>query len=113
MWHVRHSALFALAPILSRLPPSQRRSLALDTIVTLSTDDSATVRLGVLEALGEVLYTFHQDEGGPPAQLVQLFLGRKEDRRVRDSSQSLIDERPDSLHSGSAPSSKNTLLESF
>lgn len=87
VWHVRHSALFALPAILSRLPPHQRRSLAVDTITTLSTDESPAVRLGVLEALGEVLYTFFQDEGGPPEKLVQLFLGRKEDKRVRDGQQ--------------------------
>jgi serine/threonine-protein phosphatase 4 regulatory subunit 1 len=60
--------------------------------VPLSTDNSALVRLGVLEALGEVLFTFHQDEDGPPQELVQLFLGRKEDRRVRDGQQGLPEE---------------------
>lgn len=85
--HVRHSALFALPAMLSRLPPAQRRSLALDTIVPLSTDESAPVRLGVLEALGEVLYTFHEDEGGPPEEILRLFLGREEDRRARDEQQ--------------------------
>ncbi|KAF5381042.1 hypothetical protein D9615_003870 [Tricholomella constricta] len=87
VWHVRHSALFALPAILSRLSPKERHSLALNTIITLSTDESPAVRSGVLEALGEVLYTFHQDSEGPPEQLVQLFLGRKEDRRVRDGQQ--------------------------
>lgn len=75
MWHVRHSALFALPAILSRLTAPQRRALALETLVPLSNDVSAEVRLGVLEALGEVMYTFHQDSGGPPEELVTLFLG--------------------------------------
>jgi len=75
----------------------------------MSTDDSATVRLGVLETLGEVLYTFHQDEGGPPAQLVGLFLGRKEDRRVRDGQQSSTD--PPSLSMGGI--SRDASLDSF
>ncbi|KAG6911451.1 hypothetical protein DXG01_014525 [Tephrocybe rancida] len=87
VWHVRHSALFALPAILSRLPASQRRSLAVETIVKLSTDESSTVQCGVLEALGEVLYTFHDDDTGPPEELVELFLGRREDRRVRDGQQ--------------------------
>ncbi|KAG6903194.1 hypothetical protein C0995_002737 [Termitomyces sp. Mi166 len=77
VWHVRHSALFALPAILSRLPAKQRRSLALETILTLATDESPAVQCGVLEALGEVLYTFHEDEGGPPMELVELFLGRR------------------------------------
>lgn len=84
VWHVRHSALFALPAILARLSPKQRRSLALDTIVPLSVDESAPVRLGVLEALGEVLYTFHEDAEGPPEELLRLFLGRAEDRRRRE-----------------------------
>ena len=106
MWHVRHSALFALPAVLSRLPPQQRYTLALDTLLSLSTDHCAAVRSGVLEVLGEVLYTFHQDEGGPPAQLVALFLGRKKDRCL-----------PDGQHLSSPLSAGGTshdaMLESF
>lgn len=83
VWIVRHSALFALPAILGRLSPAQRRTVALETVVALSSDKNATVRCGVLESLGEVLYTFVDDESGPPEQLIQLFLGRKEDQNVR------------------------------
>jgi serine/threonine-protein phosphatase 4 regulatory subunit 1 len=108
-WHVRHSALFALPAVLSRLPSKKRHTLALDTLLNLSTDDSATVRSGALEALGEVLYTFHQDEDGPPARLIDLFLGRKGDRRVRDEQQSPSDSPP----SSTGGTSTDALLESF
>ncbi|KAG6850527.1 hypothetical protein H0H93_012143 [Arthromyces matolae] len=87
VWHVRHSSLFALPAILSRLSAKQRRSLALDTITTLAKDESSTVQSGVLEALGEVLYTFYEDDDEPPKELVDLFLGRREDRRLRDGQQ--------------------------
>ncbi|KAF9483896.1 ARM repeat-containing protein, partial [Pholiota conissans] len=87
VWHVRHSALFALPAILSRLSPAQRRTVALETIVNLSQDPNSTVRLGVLEALGEVIHTFHIDADGPPGELIDLFLGRREDKRVRDGQQ--------------------------
>ncbi|KAJ7046670.1 armadillo-type protein [Mycena alexandri] len=90
-WHVRHSALFALPAILSRLSPAHRRTLALDAIIPLSIDDSQPVRSGALESLGEVLFTFHEDDGGPPEELVQLFLGRREDKRVRDGQQAAQD----------------------
>lgn len=76
-WRVRHSAVFTLPAILSRLQPHERRKLALETIICLATDESATVRLGVLEVLGEVLYTFYADEEGVPADLLNLFLGKK------------------------------------
>ncbi|KAF8163204.1 armadillo-type protein [Crassisporium funariophilum] len=89
IWHVRHSALFALPAIIARLSPSDRRVVALETMVALSADQNATVRSGVLEALGEVLHTFHGDPDGPPDELLRLFLGRKEDRRVRDGQQEL------------------------
>lgn len=78
---------------MSRLTPHRRRSLALSTIIPLSTDDTAQVRSGVLEALGEVVYTFHDDEDGAPEELVRLFLGRKEDRRVRNGQQAWERER--------------------
>lgn len=83
MPEVRSSSLFALPAILSRLPYKRRKRLSLDTILTMSMDDSSEVRQRVLEALGEVLYTFHseesprqEDERGPPEELVQMFLGR-------------------------------------
>lgn len=74
-WHVRHSSLFALPALLSRLPSGLRRSVAVSTIIPLSRDESAPVRTGVLEALGEVVYTFHDDASGPPDDLLRLFLG--------------------------------------
>ncbi|KAH9857070.1 hypothetical protein C2E23DRAFT_856589 [Lenzites betulinus] len=74
-WHVRHSVLFALPAILSRLAPEHRHRLALEVMVPLSQDEEPTVRSAVLEALGEVMFTFAEDEGGPPIQLLNLFLG--------------------------------------
>lgn len=76
-WRVRHSAVFALSAILARLRPHERRKLAMDTVIELVVDESATVRLGVLEVLGEVLYTFREDEDGVPEDLLKLFMGRK------------------------------------
>ena len=81
---MRHSTLFALPAILSRLAPMKRRALAVETILELFKDESPTVRSGVLEALGEVLHTFLGDPDGPPSELIHLFLGRKKDRQVRD-----------------------------
>ncbi|KAG9318787.1 armadillo-type protein [Chiua virens] len=82
IWHVRHSSLFALPAVLSRLTPTFRRSVALSTVVPLSRDEAPAVRSGVLEALGEVLYSFHADERGPPDELLSLFLGRQDDHLI-------------------------------
>ncbi|RPD66313.1 ARM repeat-containing protein [Lentinus tigrinus ALCF2SS1-7] len=60
------------------LTPDHRRRLALDVILPLSQDEESTVRSAVLEALGEVMYTFNDDEEGPPEQLLKLFLGIRE-----------------------------------
>ncbi|KAI0362299.1 ARM repeat-containing protein [Trametes cingulata] len=116
-WHVRHSVLFALPAILSRLSPDHRRRLALEVILPLSQDEEPTVRSAVLEALGEVMYTFAEDEGGPPDQLLKLFLGIREtedpgggDGRVvvKERSQSpetRIQPPPSAINSASATSS--------
>ncbi|KAI9065105.1 ARM repeat-containing protein [Trametes sanguinea] len=95
-WHVRHSVLFALPAILSRLTPEHRRRLALDVILPLSKDEEATVRSAVLEALGEVMYTFADDEGGPPNELLKLFLGIREveDSGVGESAQASAQVEP-------------------
>lgn len=54
--------------------------------MALSKDRYGIVRVGVLETLGEVLHTFHNDPGGPPLELLELFLGRPQDRNVREGS---------------------------
>ncbi|KAF9532281.1 armadillo-type protein [Crepidotus variabilis] len=83
VWVVRHSALFALPAILDRLTPAQRRTVALETVVALSSDANPTVRTGVLECLGEVIYSFFGLSDGPPPELLKLFLGRPEDKKIR------------------------------
>jgi len=115
VWHVRHSSMFALPALLSRLSPAARRSLALNTIMPLARDESSSVRTGVLEALGEIVYTFHEDEDGPPEDLLRLFLGREEDKRAHDkrrSARSLLEQeesRP--LSSGSSKSPLDLFYE--
>ncbi|KAG6335396.1 hypothetical protein ID866_3691 [Astraeus odoratus] len=77
VWQVRHSSLFALPALLSRLSPDLRASVALSTLLPLARDEAPAVRSGVLEALGEVVYTFHVDQCGPPPELLRLFLGHE------------------------------------
>ena len=48
-------------------------------ITTLAKDEVATVRAGVLEALAEVIYSFHEACDEPPEELVNLFLGIRQD----------------------------------
>jgi serine/threonine-protein phosphatase 4 regulatory subunit 1 len=57
--------------------------LAVNTLLPLSEDVSSTVRIGVLEGLGEVLYTFHEDEENVPQELLDLFKGRRDTRENR------------------------------
>lgn len=58
--------------------------MALETTGTLSKDCYGRVRVAVLETLGEVLHTFQNDPGGPPKEMLDLFLGRPEDANIRD-----------------------------
>ncbi|KAG8754237.1 hypothetical protein FRC14_005259 [Serendipita sp. 396] len=73
-WHVRHSVLFALPGILARIDATQRRLLTVPSLVQLSRDPADPVRSGLLEVLGEVIYTFRDDPGGPPRELINLFV---------------------------------------
>ncbi|THU86431.1 ARM repeat-containing protein [Dendrothele bispora CBS 962.96] len=105
--YVRYSSLYALPAILSRLPFRRRRKLALDVIVPMSMDESAEVRSGVLETLGEIIYTFHNSSedssqhpskeetvGSCPEELLGMFLGRTQDRRIIDGQQPDDDKGP-------------------
>lgn len=74
-WNVRQAAIFTLPNILNRLPPAQRRSLALGVLPKYAQDENETVRASVLEVLGEVIYAFKDDDDGPPAEILSLYLG--------------------------------------
>jgi serine/threonine-protein phosphatase 4 regulatory subunit 1 len=78
-WHVRHSILFALPGILARVDQSRRRTLAVRSLLKLADDPSDTVRSALLEVLGEVIYTFRDDPGGPPQELIDLFVPEPKD----------------------------------
>lgn len=43
----------------------------------LNNDQTPQVRTGVLEVLGEVIYSFHKEERGPPDEIVRLFIGEE------------------------------------
>ncbi|KAG8880073.1 hypothetical protein FRB97_001118 [Tulasnella sp. 331] len=78
VWHVRQSALFALPGILVRLTAARRKDLALSQCRLLSHDTAKSVRAALLEVMGEVIYSFREDDGGPPNDLVDLFVGKNE-----------------------------------
>ncbi|KAH9842696.1 armadillo-type protein [Rhodofomes roseus] len=109
-WHVRHSVLFALPAILSKLPSPRRRSLALEVVLPLASDESPTVRSAVLESLGEVIYAFHGEEGGPPAELLNVFLGVRDGRILPNRRED--DSHPPVYLPGSGPSSESGFSDS-
>ncbi|CCA68164.1 hypothetical protein PIIN_02030 [Serendipita indica DSM 11827] len=84
-WHVRHSILFALPGILARIDPAQRRLLTVPSLVQLSRDPADPVRSGLLEVLGEVIYTFRDDPGGPPRELLNLFVATERHWTLEDA----------------------------
>lgn len=57
-------------------------------------DDSQLVRSGVLEALAEVIYTFHEDPDGPPDELLRLFLGVREPGDTHGTAEQNAEEPP-------------------
>jgi serine/threonine-protein phosphatase 4 regulatory subunit 1 len=67
--------------VLGCLPAADRHTVSLELLLPLAADSTQQVRRGLLEALGEVIHCFHGDAGGPPDELLRLFLGRDTDRR--------------------------------
>lgn len=76
---MRHSILFALPGILARVDQNCRRTLAVQSLLKLADDPSDTVRSALLEVLGEVIYTFRDDPGGPSQELIDLFVPEQKD----------------------------------
>lgn len=108
-WHVRHSILFALPGILARVNATQRRHLTVPSLVKLSQDPADTVRSGLLEVLGEVIYTFRDDPGGPPRELIDLFIPSEADWSADETlgtfPQSLVSSPETMSYGSSTPSS--------
>jgi len=88
---VRHSILFALPGILARVDQSRRRTLAVRSLLKLADDPSDTVRSALLEVLGEVIYTFRDDPGGPPQELVDLFVPEQKDWHKNEEAMDFFD----------------------
>lgn len=78
-WQVRQSALYALPPILARLSYEEKQEFALSNYQRFTRDKSRSVRLAMLEVLGEVIHTFASDPEGPPRELLQIFVGNPPD----------------------------------
>lgn len=51
----------------------------MQSLLKLADDPSDTVRSALLEVLGEVIYTFRDDPGGPPQELIDLFVPEQKD----------------------------------
>lgn len=106
---MRHSILFALPGILARVNATQRRQLTVPSLVKLSQDTADTVRSGLLEVLGEVIYTFRDDPGGPPRELVDLFIPGEADWSADEIpgplSQSIVSSPETMSYGSSTPSS--------
>ncbi|BEI87031.1 hypothetical protein CcaverHIS002_0703770 [Cutaneotrichosporon cavernicola] len=75
---VRQAACVCLAPLCKRIPQdAARRHFAVQAMTTfMASGDS--VRYAALEVLGEVIYTFHSDPEGPPAELISIFCDDQE-----------------------------------
>lgn len=81
----------------------------MDAVRSLSRDENPTVRSGVLESLAEIIYAFHEDKEGPPAELIRMFLGiREEDDPARAEKQPPKEPSPPS-----SPMSWNDFISSI
>jgi serine/threonine-protein phosphatase 4 regulatory subunit 1 len=75
---VRQSACLSLPAICRRIEsPDYRRTFATKALRTLTADSPEAdddVRCAALEVLGELIYVFHDDPRGPPAELLVAYL---------------------------------------
>ncbi|KAH8833851.1 armadillo-type protein [Flagelloscypha sp. PMI_526] len=114
--HVRYSSLYALPPLLARLPLPQRKELVVRNVVPMAEDSSAMVRNCLLNSLGEVIATFLSSGSGPPSELLDLFTGHSDDLSVYSGEKIRVDNADRlrmSLHSmfgGAVPASTGNEL---
>jgi serine/threonine-protein phosphatase 4 regulatory subunit 1 len=94
---VRQNILFSLPPLVQRLSPDLRRKVTFTTLTALSQDPEITVRESTLDTLSETIYAFADDPEGPPDFLLHMYLGRKEDKIVRNGTRLITFEIPPPL----------------
>ena len=94
---VRQNVLFALPPLIQRLSPEHRRKVTHETLTVLCEDPEIDVRQSALDTLSETIYAFANDPQGPPEFLLRMYLGRKEDKIVRNGTRLITFEIPPPL----------------
>lgn len=82
---VRQSTTCALAPLAKRIESQDyRRTFAVKSFRTLVSQPDE-VRCAALEVLGELIYVFHDDERGPPPELIEWYLDEHDIGRILDA----------------------------
>ncbi|CAD6914127.1 unnamed protein product [Tilletia laevis] len=74
IWHVRQAACLSMPAVLSKTDDETQRSRAVSYLRALASDISRYVRSAALEIIGELVYLFHEKEGGVPEELIRFFL---------------------------------------
>lgn len=78
---VRQSLCVAL-PALCRRLETDRREFAIEAIHALAPNPD--VRNSLLDVLGELIYAFHEDPAGPPAEIMRVYMEEEVDRLGED-----------------------------
>ncbi|KOS15971.1 arm repeat-containing protein [Malassezia pachydermatis] len=87
VWQVRQAACYSLPGVFGTQAHNQARRENLVLIMkALKQDISPNVQLAAFEMIGEIIYLFHEDNHGTPAELVHLFLGQPMDGADADAS---------------------------
>ncbi|KAE8266755.1 hypothetical protein A4X09_0g5592 [Tilletia walkeri] len=74
IWHVRQAACLSMPAVLSKTDDETQRSRAVAYLRLLAVDISRNVRSAALEIIGELVFLFHEKEGGVPEELIRFFL---------------------------------------
>lgn len=87
---VRQSACACLPRLCKRIRNvAQRREFAVSSVLTFLKDNENT-RYAMLEALGEVIYSFIEDPKGPPPELIDVFCDDRDSEGVVDGDWDVI-----------------------
>jgi len=75
IWHVRQAACLSMPAVLTKTDDETQRVRAVTYLRGLVKDVSRNVRQAALEVIGELVFLFHEKEGGVPEELIRFFLG--------------------------------------
>ncbi|UZJ57472.1 hypothetical protein CBS101457_006792 [Exobasidium rhododendri] len=112
IWHVRQAACLSLPNLFAQVKDRDVKKRKVVEIMRIFVGDvSRNVRVAALDIIGELIYLFHEDENGVPAELVRHFLGKSFDAESDEEEGEATDDHDKQMDSSTSQAQSSNLSD--